>query len=194
MKLHAQAALTVHQREEARRLHQEQGVSIRTLAKRFGVNPTTIQRWVHRQSPLDLSTAPVRRHTTITPDYRQAVLEARKADPHHGPVTIARELSERFPQANRGTVWRILHDEGKSQPKPPKSGHRKPINVGRHRVQMDIQRLPAIEGGKGFEYKISIIHLRTRLKYSEIHDNYRSSTVAAVLRRALDRLPPLFSS
>jgi hypothetical protein len=59
---------------------------------------------------------------------------------------------------------------------------------------MDIQQLPAIEGQTGFEYKISIIHLRTRLKYSEIRTDATSPTLAAVLEEATRRLPPFFSS
>ena len=50
---------------------------------------------------------------------------------------------------------------------------------------MDVQQLPAIEGGTGFEYKISLIHLSTRIKYSEIHSNYTSETVAGVFQRVL---------
>lgn len=67
---------------------------------------------------------------------------------------------------------------------------RRPIPVGYHRVQMDIQELPAIKGQAGREYKISVIHLRTRLKYSEIHPQATSRQVAAVLERSLSRLPP----
>lgn len=55
---------------------------------------------------------------------------------------------------------------------------------------MDIQELPAIRGQRKREYKISLIHLRTRMKYSEIHPCLSSRQVAATLRRALDRLPP----
>lgn len=55
---------------------------------------------------------------------------------------------------------------------------------------MDIQQLPAIEADKGYEYKISLIHLATRVKYSEIHTDSTSETVAAVFKRALDALPP----
>ena len=54
---------------------------------------------------------------------------------------------------------------------------------------MDVQFLPKLPQGKGFDYKISVIHLATRLKYSEIHDNQDSAT-AAVLARAVGRLPP----
>ncbi len=78
--------------------------------------------------------------------------------------------------------------------------------MGKHRLQMDIQQLPAIAGSRGFEYKISLIHLKmihlkmihlkmihlkTRWKYWEIHNNCASATVATVYQRALDNLPPL---
>ena len=59
-------------------------------------------------------------------------------------------------------------------------------------MQLDIQELPAIRGGHKREYKISLIHLRTRLKYSEIHSSASSKRVAEVLRRAVGRLPPFF--
>lgn len=64
--------------------------------------------------------------------------------------------------------------------------------MGRHRVQMDVQQLPAIAGGQGFEYKISLIPRRTRMKYSEIHPECTSRLVADVLERARQRLPPFF--
>jgi len=55
---------------------------------------------------------------------------------------------------------------------------------------MDCQHLPALGGGTGYEYKISVIHLCTRWKYSEIPPDHQTRTVAGVLQRALDRLPP----
>lgn len=194
MELHANAALTLAQRAEVRRLHLEEGVSIRDLGTRFRVNPTTIQRWIERESPLDRTSAPIHPRTIITLEYRDAVLAYRRDHPHHGPIRIAQELKTEFPWANRGTVLSILQQAELTRPKSRNKSEHKPIPVGRHRIQMDIQQLPAVAGGKGFEYKISAIHLRTRLKHSEIHDNHSSKTVAAVLKRALDRLPPLFSS
>ena len=193
MKLHARAALTLRQRQKVKRLH-EAGESIRSLAKRFGVNPSTIQRWIKRDSPLDRSTAPLTHRTVITNEYHDAVVAHRKEHPNHGPVRIAQDLEAVFPQANRGTILRILQEEGLTKPPKKETTERKGIPVGRHRIQMDIQQLPAVQGGKKFEYKITAIHLRTRLKYTEIHPNRKSVTVAGVLKRALDLLPPFFSS
>jgi transposase len=194
MKLHARAALTIEQRLKVKRLYVEEGISIRKLAKRFSVNPSAIQRWVNRESPLDRSSAPIRRRTVIVPEYRRAVVEYRRRNPHHGPIRIAQELKEEFPFANRGTVLSILQLEGLTRPRVRRPRERKHIPVGRHRIQMDIQQLPEIKGEKGFEYKITAIHLRTRCKYSEIHPDRKSATVAGVLERALDLLPPFSSS
>jgi transposase len=192
MKLHAKAALTIKQRADVYKCHQA-GESIRQLAARFQVNPSTIWRWVRRDSPLDKTSAPCRHPTTITPEYRQAVIAYRKKYPHRGPIRIAQELAGEFPFAHRGTVLAILQQEGLTHPLRKEKAPPQPIPVGRHRIQMDIQQLPAIQGQKGFEYKITAVHLRTRLKYSEIHPDHRSATVAGVLRRALDLLPPFFS-
>lgn len=194
MKLHAQAALTLTQRRTVQRLHSEEKVSVRHLAQRFHVNPSTIQRWIRRDSPLDRSSAPLQPRSVITPAYREAVVVYRKEHPHHGPIRIAYALRGEFPFADRGTVLPILQQEGLTRPPCQTRKKAKPIPVGRHRIQMDIQQLPAVKGGRKFEYKISAIHLRTRLKYSEIHPNRKSVTVAGVLKRALDALPPFFLS
>ena len=123
MKLHSQAALTLKQRQKVKRLHKE-GVSIRELAKRYGVNPTTIQRWIKRESPLDKSSTPLTLQTVITPEYRAAVIDYRMEHQNHGPIRIAQELKERFPWANRGTVLSILQQEGMTRPPKGKKAQR----------------------------------------------------------------------
>jgi transposase InsO family protein len=57
---------------------------------------------------------------------------------------------------------------------------------------MDVQQLPCIERGSGFEYKISIIHLAIRFKYSEIHREATTENIALAFQRALDALPPFW--
>lgn len=193
MRLHAKAALTIKQRQQVRQLHQ-QGESIRSLARRFGVAERTIRRWANRESPDDRSSAPKHPKRVVTPAYRDAVLAYRQAHPTHGPIRIAHALKPTFAFANRNSVQRILQAEKLTQATVKSKPQKWAIPVGRHRVQMDIQQLPAIEGEQGYEYKISLIHLATRVKYSEIHPDSTSETVAGVFRRALDVLPPFLSS
>ncbi len=192
MKLHKNAALTVEQRREIKRLHDEEQIGIRRLAARYRVNPKTIQRWVKRDAPYDRH-PPTRRKRVVTEAYEQAVLAYRQDHPTQGPIRIAQALQPQFPQAHRGTIAQILRYAQLTQVPPPQRQAWK-IPVGRHRVQMDVQQLPAIEGGQGFEYKISLIHLSTRVKYSEIHSDCTSKIVAGVFQRALDQLPPFLSS
>lgn len=129
----------------------------------------------------------------VTDEYVQAVLDYRQQHPSHGPIRIAQALRAQFPQAHRGTIHQILQQAQLSQVTQPQR-QRWAIPVGQHRVQMDVQQLPAIAGKSGFEYKISLIHLSTRVKYSEIHSDCTSETVAGVFQRALDQLPPFLSS
>jgi transposase len=192
MTIHARAALTLLQRKEIKRLHEAEHISIRELAKRFNTTEKTIQKWIHRDSPLDKTSAPLKHSTVITPEYKAAVIGYRKEHPNHGPITIAQALENEFPQANRGTVLRILQSEELTHKTNKDKKERKPIPVGHHRIQMDIQTLPAVKGNKGREYKISMIHLKTRVKYSEIHSDRKSKTVVEVFRRGLDFLPPFF--
>jgi hypothetical protein len=150
MKIHANATLTIRQRQEIRRLFLC-GASIRDLAAQFHVNPTTVRRWAHRDDPHDRSCAPKKPRTTITEEYRQAVLAYRAEHPTHGASRIAWALEAPFPQAHRGTVQRILQDAQATKRAERKPGEHPPLPVGRHRVQVDIQQLPAIEEGSGFE-------------------------------------------
>ena len=189
MHLHSNASLTVSQRRAAKRLYESGAWTRAQLARRYSVSWATIERWVKRDSPLDKS-VPVRAKRVVTPEYEQAVTEYRKEHPHHGAIRIALGLQEHFSFAHRGTVALILKRHGLTRKKAARPKPKGKISVGRPRMQMDIKQLPAVKGGQGFEYKISLIHLRTRWKYSEIHGNCCSATVSAVYQRALDNLPP----
>jgi transposase len=189
MKQHANATLTIAQRKKVKWLFENEGLSKSQLARRFGVHRRTIAKWVDRDSPLDKISAE-RKKQVITPDYEQAVLEYRKAHPTRGAIPIALALKEKFPFANRGTVALILKRNGLTKKTKSRPKTKWKIPVGKHRLQGDIQQLTAIKGNQGFEYKISFIHLATRWKYSEIHSDYTSQTIAGVYQRALDNLPP----
>lgn len=124
----------------------------------------------------------------ITQACEQGVLAYRQEYSTYGSIRIAQALQAEFPQVQRGTIARILRQAQLTQTPQPKPEKWK-IPVGRHRVQMDVQQLPAIEVGQGFEYKISLTHLSTRVKYSEIHSECTRKIVAGVFQRDLDQLP-----
>lgn len=195
MEIHQNARLTPKQRQQVQALYATGQHSQSSLARRFATTRKTIAKWVSRGQAQDASSAPRTARRRITPEFEQAV-RAYRQDPltsHHGKVRIAHELSAAHPCSSPSNVYLVLKRLRLSRPRPARPKSPAPLPVGRHRTQMDIQQLPAVQGGSGFEYKISLIHLSTRLKYSEIHDNYESKTLAGVYGRALERLPP-FSS
>lgn len=192
MRLHTNATLTIKQRQAIKRLHYEQGWSYRKLAARFGVNLTAIQRWVKRDSPLDLSTAPKTIKAGLSEEQKKAIIKYRKEEPNAGERTIAFVLSKTLGSMSHATIGRFLKAEGLTSPPVKKPRERKPLKVGKHRLQMDIQQLPAVRGGEGFEYKVTLIHMATRLKYSEIHSEISSEIVAKAVQNALGHMPPFF--
>ena len=189
MKLHANAALTIKQRRQVKQLFENDKLPIVEIARRFSVSPQTVRRWIGRSDFQDRQVK-TRTPRVVTPEYESAVIEYRRQNPTHGAIPIALALQSRFSFTGRGTVALILKKHGLTKKGKPQLRTRWKIPVGRHRLQCDVQELPAIKGGKGFEYKISFIHLRTRWKYSEIHPDCTTETLAQVYQRALDNLPP----
>jgi hypothetical protein len=150
MRQHKNAALTIAQRMEIKRLHQQEKRAISQLAHTYQVSEATIRKWSKRESPFDLPSRAHQLRAVITEPYRQAVLDYRKDYPHHGPIRIAQQLKPAYPFAHRGTVLRILQQKhlmvAKKAHQPPNH-----LPVGQHRVQMDVQQLPCIEGESGFD-------------------------------------------
>jgi len=190
MKLHTNAALTPGQRQQIQRLYATRQFSYPQLAAQFNTTVATIRKWVKRDDCQDQSSAPKNHHRRVTQAYRQAVIDYRLAHSHHGPVRIEWELRADHGPFAFSTVRLILNQNLPPKPKRPPMH---PLVTGRYRTQMDVQQLPALKGKTGFEYKISIIHLATRIKYSEIHDDYESATIAEVFKRSMDVLPPFLS-
>lgn len=191
MKLHKNASLTLKQRQHIKDLYASGGYTQQALATKFGVSRKTIAKWIKRASIGDGAIRP-NKPKAITPEFVSAVKAYRENNltSHHGKVRIAFELKASHACSNASNVYLVLKQLQLNQAKPAKAKSSHSIPVGKHRTQMDIQQLPAITGNEGFEYKISIIHLSTRVKYSEIHDNTESSTIAGVYQRALENLPP----
>jgi hypothetical protein len=168
MKLHKNASLTLKQRGRIQALYQTGQYSQQPLAARFGTSRTTIAKWVSRSTITDPTSRPHRTRCRITAGFEQAVIvyRANPVTAHHGKVRIACELKNEHTCSHPSNVDLVGRRAGLNAPKKAKPTEKHSIQVGKHRTQMAIQQLAAVEGNQGFEYKISIIHLSTRIKYS----------------------------
>src|ERR671913_1203033 len=74
--LHGGATTT----EAVRRAIQRSRESVRALARRHGVSPTTVQKWRKRQTTADLAMGPKEaRSTTLTPEQEAVVVASPSA-------------------------------------------------------------------------------------------------------------------
>ena len=192
MKIHTNASLTPKQRQIVKDLYATGQCTQEHLANQFNVTRKTISKWINRPTVLDAVSSRKLAISRITAEFEADVKSYREnlITSHHGKVRIAFELSSKHTCSNPSNVYRVLKRLQLNKAKPIKVQVTQKLPVGKHRTQMDIQTLPAIKGNEGYEYKISIIHLSTRIKYSEIHDNFESKTIAKVYERSLENLPP----
>src|SRR3712207_4358187 len=73
--LHGSAATT----EAIRRAIRRSGESVRALARRHGISPTTVQKWRRRESTADARMGPKQaRSTTLTPEQEAVVIAFRR--------------------------------------------------------------------------------------------------------------------
>jgi len=117
MGLHKNAGLTVAQRRKIKESYEAGEGSYQVLADRFNVSKSTAIKWIKRKNPEDLKSGPKNPKTVITPAYKEAVLQYRKENENHGPITIAFHLKKDFSFAHRGTVLKILQTAKLTKPK-----------------------------------------------------------------------------
>jgi transposase-like protein len=81
MRQHKNAALSIAQRIEIKRLYQRENKAVSQLALTYRVSEATIRKWIKRESPFDLPSTAHHLPGVITEPYRQAVLDYRKDHP-----------------------------------------------------------------------------------------------------------------
>jgi hypothetical protein len=148
MKLHKNAALTPHQRQQIQRLYATGQFSYPQLAHQFSTTRKTVMKWAKRNHSQDQTSAPKQHYRRVTDAYQQAVIAYRLVHPTHGPVRIEYELRAEYGPFAFSTVRLILQQAKAQHPKRPATQH---LSVGRYRTQMDVQQLPAIKGNTGFD-------------------------------------------
>ena len=109
--LHGSATTT----EAVRRAIQRSQESVRALARRHGVSPTTVQKWRKRQTTADLAMGPKEaRSTVLTPEQEAAVVAFRR----HTLLPLddcLYALQATIPHLTRSSLHRCLQRHGISR-------------------------------------------------------------------------------
>ena len=114
--------------EAVRRAIQHRQESLRTLAKRYGINPKTVAKWKKRGSVADLPTGPREPRSTILSIENEAIIVVFR---QHTPLPLddcLYALQATIPHLSRSSLHRCLqrHDIGRL----PKVQGDKPMNTG----------------------------------------------------------------
>jgi transposase len=185
----------------------EQGWSVEAAAERFQVDAKTVRKWVRRfleegvEGLRDRSSRPRSCPWATSPAKREQVLELRRqrrwgADHIAHLVGLARSTVQSI--LNAAGVGRL--DRGDRATATPKPVRRYQREHPGELVHVDIKKLAGIpEGGgwrllgrsaatthtrSGYRYLHTALDDRTRLVYSEIHDDEKALTAAAFWERA----------
>jgi len=183
--LHGSATTT----EAVRRAIQHSQESLRTLAKRYGINPKTVAKWRKRASVADLPTGPKEPRSTVLSLEEEAVIVAFRRYTLLPLDDCLYALQPTIPHLTRSSLHRCLQRHG-------------------------IGRLPAVEGDKpqrkkfktypiGF-FHIDIAEVRTeqgklhmfvaidrtsKFAFVELHEKATTAVSASFLRRLLEAVP-----
>lgn len=201
MKLHAQAALTVRQREELARSVVDDGMLVKDAADAFRVSVGTASKWVNRYRRegvaglADRSSRPARLRaptpTAVVARVQELRLERRTMR------QIAAETG-----LGLSTVGRILARAGMNRLKlldPPPPARRYEKSAPGMLLHLDVKKLGRIERpshrvtkdprdrtrGAGWEFVFVAIDDHTRIAYTGMHADERSESAVAFLEAAL---------
>jgi hypothetical protein len=106
--LHGSATTT----EAIRRAIQHSQESLRTLAKRYGINPKTVAKWRRRTSVADLPTGPKEPHSTVLLPEEEAVIVAFRRYTLVPLDDCLYALQPTIPHLTRSSLHRCLQRHG----------------------------------------------------------------------------------
>ena len=109
--LHGSATMT----EAIRRAIQHSQESLRTLAKRYGINPKTVAKWRMRTSVADLPTGPKEPHSTVLLPEEEAVIVAFRRYTLLPLDDCLYALQPTIPHLTRSSLHRCLQRHGVSR-------------------------------------------------------------------------------
>src|SRR5690349_16024435 len=183
--LHGSARTT----EAVRRAIQLRQESVRALAKRFGVSPTTIQKWRKRSTTTDARMGPKEpRSTVLTPEEEAIVVAFRR----HTLLPLddcLYGLQPTIPHLTRSSLHRCLERHGISrlpemEGDKPKTKRFADYAIGYFHI--DIAEVRTEEGKL---YLFVAIDRTSKYAYAELHTRYGKMEAAQFLRNLVKKVP-----
>jgi transposase InsO family protein len=183
--LHGSATTT----KAIRRAIQHSQESLRTLAKRYGINQKTVAKWKKRISVADVPTGPKERRSTVLSVAEEAVIVAFRRHTLLALDDCLYALQPTIPHLTRSSLHRCLQRHGVSrlpQVEGEASAKRKfkayPIGY----FHIDIAEVRTAQGRL---YLLVAIDRTSKFAFVELHEKVARTTAADFLRRLIAAVP-----
>lgn len=183
--LHGSARTT----EVVRRAIQNSQESLRTLAKRYGINQKTVAKWKKRSSTADLPTGPKELLSTVLSPEEEAIIVAFRRHTLLPLDDCLYALQATIPHLTRSSLHRCLQRHGISR-LPEIEGHKpakkkfKSYPIGDFHI--DIVEVQTAEG----KLRLFVAIDRTsKFAYAELHQEASKMVAAQFLRNLIAAVP-----
>src|SRR5881397_2879832 len=183
--LHGSATTT----EAVRRAIQLRQESVRALAKRYGVSPTTVQKWRKRSTTADARMGPKEVRSTVLSREEEAIVVAFRRHTLLPLDDCLYALQATLPHLTRSSLHRCFQRHGISRlpevegDKPRRKAF-KTYPIGFFHV--DIAEVRTEEGKL---YLFVAIDRTSKLAYAELHNKADRAMATAFLKALIDAVP-----
>jgi Integrase core domain len=183
--LHGSATTT----EAIRRAIQHSQASLRTLAKRYGINQKTVAKWKRRTSVVDIPTGPKDARSTVLSLGEEAVIVAFRKHTLLPLDDCLYALQPSIPHLTRSSLHRCLQRHGISQ-LPQVEGEAsvkrkfKAYPIGYFHID-----IAEVRTAQGRLYLLVAIDRTSKFVFVELHEKVARRTAADFLRHLIAAVP-----
>jgi len=175
--------------EAVRRAIQHSQESLRTLARRHGINPKTVAKWRKRCSVADLRTGPTHRRSTVLTVEQEAIIVAFRRHTLLPLDDCLYALQATIPHLTRSSLHRCLERHGISRLPEAEGGKPGRKKFERYPIgyfHLDIAEVCTEEGKL---YLFVAIDRTSKFAYAELHERANRRTAADFLKALIKAVP-----
>ena len=183
--LHGSASTTA----AVRRAIQNSQESLRTLAKRHGINPKTVAKWRSRSSTVDMRPGPKDAHSTVLSIEEEAIIVAFRKHTLLPLDDCLYALQASIPHLTRSSLHRCLqrHDISRLpqvEGDKPRRGKFSAYPIGYFHIDM-----AEVRTEQGKLYMFVAIDRTSKFAFVELHENSKTATSRDFLLRLIEAVP-----
>src|SRR5271166_6620368 len=175
--------------EAVRRAIQHSQESLRSLAKRYGVDPKTIAKWRARTSVSDLPTGPKAPRSTVLSVEEEAVVVAFRRHTLLPLDDCLHALQPTIPHLTRSSLHRCLQRHGISRLPEVEGDASAKQKFKAYPIGYSHIDIAEVRTAQGKLYLLVAIDRTSKFAFVELHEKVARKTAGDFLRRLIDAVP-----